>query len=81
MGSVIEVKPETANRLHTMAAGKGVSVDELLRAFVPGLVPNGTAASSQGDKVALFVHWARTHPTDTPLLSDESVSRKSFYER
>jgi hypothetical protein len=39
---MIEVKPETAKKLQSLAAGKGVSVDELLRDYVPGLTTNGT---------------------------------------
>lgn len=81
MGTMIEVKPETAKKLHSLAAGKGVSVDELLRVYVLGLTANGNLTSSQADKVDSFIEWAKNHPTNTPLLSDEAVSRRSFYER
>lgn len=81
MGTMIEVKPETAKQLHSLAAGKGVSVDDLLRVYVPGLTTNGNIASGQADKIDSFIEWAKNHPTTAPLLSDEAVSRKSFYER
>lgn len=81
MGTMIEVKPETARQLQSLAAGKGVSVDDLLRVYVPGLATNGNLASSQADKVDSFIEWAKNHPTGTPPLSDEAVSRRSFYER
>ena len=81
MGTMIEVKPETAKQLQHLADGKGVSVDELIRVCVLGLSTNGSAefSKSQVSKVEAFIGWAKQHPT-LPPLPDEAVSRKSFYE-
>ena len=82
MSAVIEVKAETAKKLVSLAQTKGVTVDELLDAYVPGLAGNGStdAAASQTEKLQSFIEWAKNHPTGKPLLSDEAMSRRSIYE-
>ena len=41
----------------------------------------GTSASvvPADEWMRKFRAWAHSHPTDTPLLSDESISRESIY--
>jgi len=34
---------------------------------------------SADDWMCRFRAWAHNHPTDTPLLSDEAISRESIY--
>jgi hypothetical protein len=74
MNATIEVKEETARQLRSLAQHKGISVDDLLRAYVPGLLTNGSSDGRKGqaDKIADFIEWAKSHPTNTPLLSEES---------
>ena len=82
MSATIEVKEETASQLRSLAQHKGISVDDLLRAYVPGLTTNGSSdgRKSQADKITDFIEWAKSHPTNTPLLSEEAIRRRSFYE-
>ena len=81
MGTMIEVKPETAKKLQSLAAGKGVSVDELLRDYVPGLATNGTIQATGGpsDKLAEFRAWVNEFSTTGVGLSEEAISRASIY--
>lgn len=81
MIATIEINSETAKKLLSIAQSKGVSVDELLSVYVPGLAANGSLSISQADKVDSFIEWAKNHPTNTPPLSDDAVSRRSIYER
>ena len=77
--ATIEVKHETAKKLLSIAQNEGVSVDELLRIYVPGLTtPSNGMSAAEGSKA--FREWAESHRRDIPPLSDEAVSRKSFYE-
>lgn len=40
----------------------------------------GPASKAQQDNWATRLHdWIQSHPTDTPLLSDEAISRESIY--
>ena len=82
MSAVIEMKPETATKLVSLARTKGITVDELLYACVPGLAGNRStnATVSQTEKLQSFIEWAKNHPTGKPLLSDEAISRRSIYE-
>jgi hypothetical protein len=82
MSAVVEIKPETGKKLASLAQAKGVTVDELLYACVPGLAGNGNGDSaSQSEKIQSFIEWAKTLPAIAPPLSDEAVSRRSIYER
>lgn len=80
MSAVVEIKPETAKKLASLAQTKGVSVDELLHAYVPGLAGNGDGVS-QADKIHSFIAWTKTLRSDAPPLSDEAISRRAIYER
>ena len=81
MGTMIEVKPETAKQLHSLAAGKGVSVDDLLRVYVPELTTNGAIETTarQSDKLTEFRAWVNQFSTPGAGLSDEAISRASIY--
>jgi hypothetical protein len=84
MSAVLEIRAETAKKLASLAETKGVTVDELLYACVPGLAGNGNGGdttASQSERVRSFIEWAKVHPTGKPLLSDEAISRRSIYER
>jgi len=79
--TTIEVGAETAKRLRELAQKEGLSIDGLLTVYVPGLT---TAVSPQAlsaaERSKSFREWAESHRRDVPPLSDEAVSRKSFYE-
>ncbi|MBL9171766.1 MAG: CopG family transcriptional regulator [Verrucomicrobiales bacterium] len=78
----IEVKAETAKQLQSLAAGKGVSVDELIRVYIPGISTsaNHSQQEDQAAKIESFIAWAKSHSRSLPPLPSEAVSRKSYYE-
>jgi hypothetical protein len=82
MSAGVEMKSETIKKLVSLAKTKGVTVEELLYAYVPGLAGNGSTPTETGpsDKIQSFVEWAKKLPTGKPLLSDEAIHRRSIYE-
>lgn len=82
MSAAVEMNSETVKKLVSLARTKGVTVEELLYAYVPGLADNGSTPteSGQSDKIQSFVEWAKKLPTGKPLLSDEAIHRRSIYE-
>lgn len=51
---------------------------EVLRARLEERVASGQTMSAD-EWMRKFRAWAHSHPTDTPLLSDETISRESIY--
>jgi len=51
---------------------------EALRARLGERVAGGQTMSAD-EWMRRFRAWAHSHPTDTPLLSDEAISRESIY--
>ena len=80
MPTILEVESDIASKITAQARARGVSVAAYLRS----LIEREANAESQTalpppEKVRLLREWAADHSRDTPLLSDESVSRESFY--
>jgi hypothetical protein len=79
MHSTLEINPETAAKLQSLAKAKNVSIDDLLMTWIPGL-QQPAATSVPADKaVQALEAWIATFP-DTPPLSDEAIGRCSIYE-
>ncbi|MGE3310915.1 MAG: hypothetical protein AB7O66_13175 [Limisphaerales bacterium] len=78
MSATIDIKPETAEKLRSIAEGLNVSVEDLLRTYVPGLFFESNAGSS-ADRVKDFEAWAERFQSDSPPLPDEAISRSSIY--
>ena len=51
---------------------------EALRARLEERVASGQTMNAD-EWMRKFRAWAHSHPTDTPLLSDEAISRESIY--
>jgi hypothetical protein len=82
MPSVLEVHPDTAAKITAQAAARGVSVDTYLRLLVEQQREKAETQQtlSPQEKARLWREWAASHQVDTPLLSDEAISRESIYE-
>jgi hypothetical protein len=81
MRTVLDVDVGTAEKLRELAAAGGVSVEQLLARYVPGLRPsesNGNGGDVE-NPIRAFEEWADSFAQDTPPLSDEAVSRASIY--
>jgi hypothetical protein len=81
MRTPLEVETKTAEKLRQLAEAQKLSIEQLLIAYVPGLVSNelnenGVEAE---DKLDAFEEWAASFPGNTPPLSDEAISRTSIY--
>lgn len=81
MPTILEVEPDVASKIAARARARGVSVDAYLRALIEGgeaPATTGNALTPQ-DKVRLLREFAASHGHNTPLLSDEAISRESIY--
>jgi Arc/MetJ-type ribon-helix-helix transcriptional regulator len=79
----IELKPEQVKAIdRAIGAGLAKSADEVVEAGVEALRDRRQIeAHSENPEewMRSFRAWAHSHPTTTPLLSDEAVSRDSIY--
>ena len=79
MTLIIDLKPEVEAGLAAQARAKGLSVVEyvgsLLEQFAP---PVGQMTPDQ--RAAALYEWAKEFP-QVATLSDEAMSRESFYSR
>lgn len=79
----IEFKPEQSHVIaEAIQAGLIKSPDEALDIAVDALRRQLKASArpvNAEEWMRKFRQWAHGHPTTTPLLSDEAISRESIY--
>jgi hypothetical protein len=87
MPSTLELPPEVAAKIAVQAAERGVPIEEYVRLLVAeqeGKVESRPTPSRQTpnpqERARLWREWAESHDPDTPLLSDEAISRESIYQ-
>ena len=79
MRTAVELDNHLATRLQELADAKGVSVEELIVAHVPGLAGDKSNSTDSGEeRVRAFEEWVAELSQNTPL-SDEAISRASIY--
>ena len=78
---MLEVDPEVASKIQARARERGVSVDVYLRELIDqtGTEPERSNGLSSQERVRLLREWASGHSLNTPLLSDDAISRESIY--
>jgi hypothetical protein len=83
----IDLAPDMEERLREVAAQQGLDVAAYVRRLIAQHLPTSqTAGRSLWNTLTpeewsrAFDEWANSHDTSLPLLSDEAVSRASFYE-
>jgi len=81
MLTMLEVAPELASKIQARARERGISVDVYLRELIDekGTESQRSNGLSSQERVALLREWASGHGTNTPVLSDEGLSRESIY--
>ena len=81
MLTIHEVEPELGSKIQARARERGVSVDVYLRELIDqkGTEPERSNGLSSQERVRMLREWASGHSTDTPLLSDDAMSRESIY--
>ena len=79
MPMMIEVEPEVASKIQARARERGVSVDVYLRELINEKAPEGSNEISSRERMRMLQEWASGHSTNTPILSNEAVSRENIY--
>jgi hypothetical protein len=81
MPTMLEVEPEVASKIQARARERGVSVDVYLRELIDR--KRTESESSNGldsqERLRLLREWVSVHRTNSPLLSDDAISRASIY--
>ena len=76
----IELKPEIEAGLQAEARARGTSVQAIVEeALEPYARKESTDRETPEEWNRRLRDWIESHPTDTPHLSDEAVSRESIY--
>lgn len=73
---MLQISTETEENVIAGAQSRGLSVDAYLQELV-GKEISSTSQSGE-EKASAFLAWADSFP-DTPVLSDEAISRASMY--
>lgn len=83
MLTMLEVEPELASKIQARARERGVSVDVYLRELIDekGTESERSNGLSSQERVGLLREWASGHSSNTPLLSDDAISRERIYGR
>jgi len=78
---MLEVEPEVASKTQARARERGVSVDVYLREPIDekGTGSKRSDGLSSQERVGLLRRWASGHSGNTPLLSDDAISRERIY--
>jgi hypothetical protein len=76
---MLEVQPGVASKIQ--ARERGVSVDVYLRELIDqkGTEPERSNGLSSQERVRLLREWDSGQRTNTPLLSDDAISRETTY--
>jgi hypothetical protein len=78
----IELKPEQEYILQeALRQGRYRSVEQALDEAIHSIAPSvaNTPILSPAERAAAFRSWAESHPHNTPVLSDEAISRETIY--
>jgi len=81
MTRMLEVDPEVASKIQARARARGVSVDAYLRELIEQKGPESERSNglSSQERVRMLREWASGHSTNTPLPSDDAISREDIY--
>jgi hypothetical protein len=79
MTITLDLKPEIEAGLLALAHESGMSPKEYIQAMVDGTVLSRTGTRLSPEERAAAWRESAKHFPDTPLLSDEAISRDSMY--
>lgn len=85
MTLTIDLGPEQEARLLQEAARQGLDARDYVRRLIEShlpphsVAPPLTTTASPQERARAFRAWAESHRRDTPLLSDDAISRESIY--
>ena len=80
--TTLEVESEVASKIQTRALERGVSINMYLLELIDQSRPESGKSNglSSQERVRLLREWASSHSTNTPVHSDDAISRESIYE-
>jgi hypothetical protein len=79
MSSTLELDSDTVAKLQDLAKSKSLSIEDLLKAYVPGLAADLPEPKRSPEEILRALdEWIAELP-DMPGLSDEAISRESIY--
>ena len=78
---MLEVEPELASKIQTRARERGVPVDVYLSELIELKTSESETFNrlNPRERVRLLREWASGHSANTPLLSDDAISRNDIY--
>ncbi len=81
MTITLEIAPETERRIAEEADRLGLSVQEYARQVLEQTSASELtrARLSPQQRAEHFLKWAASHRRDTPLLTDQEISREALY--
>ena len=80
MTVTLNLPPQVEQACLAEARARGLSLEELVQDVLVARQPSPAPIELPPDEwTRKFRAWAHSHPTDTPLLSDEAMSRESIY--
>lgn len=81
MTLTLTLTPEKETRLVAQARRAGLSLDEYVQRVLDRADEAPAPRLTPEERAARFRAWADSHGTDTPLLTDEAISREAIYSR
>jgi hypothetical protein len=77
----LDLTPEIEAGLQAQARAEGLTLEQFLNRIFRGIAQSNaqTIPQHSDEWERSFRAWVRTHPTNTPLLSDEAISRELIY--
>ncbi len=83
MTVTLDISPEREALLREHAQAFGNTIEEWLVKVTEQMVPPGSIAhlqrSNPKEWIRRFDEWVDSHDPNTPVLSDEAMSRESIY--
>jgi hypothetical protein len=83
MTLTLELSPEREAALKAQAQARGMSIEQWLVDLTEQLAPSTSIAHLQKTNpkewARHFDAWVNSHDPNTPVLSDEAMSRESIY--
>lgn len=79
---ITEISSDTLNAMRDLARKQGKTLEQFARAVVEremAIEPARTTLSN-AEKIVVFEKWMKNLDANTPVLSDEQISRESIYE-
>ena len=81
MPTMLKVESEIVSKIQAKARERGVSVNVYLRELIDqkGTEYERSNGLSSQERVRMLREWVSGHSVNTPLLSDDAISRETIY--